>query len=173
MSTRYWIAVPSDGVYQVCYENGSTSCVAVSGDGRHQVLYDNGQDPYLVRLGGLTSGGRMLNLSGGVVLKALTSPAHLEAITCLHGADSVVSLATGQSRLDVVRQLAAEIAAAVDFSGKITVERVLGGSESTLVLGSHPSTLSASVYAVLADWTDESLSALGPMTLDELIYKEV
>lgn len=175
MTTQYWIAVPSDGVYHVMYHSGGQKdCkVALESDTYYQLSCGQETDPYLVQIDGLVSGGRMLNLSGGAALTVLTDPAQLESVTCLHGTESVVSMKTDKGGLDVVRQLAAKIATQIGFRGEISVERVLDGGVAQIGIGTYPCLLSASVYAYLSDWTDSSLKDLSALSLDELIYKEV
>lgn len=123
---------------------------------------------------GLVSDGKRLELNGELSLLVGSNTAALDFPTNLKpsGTETVL-IDVSQIKLDIVRNLSGEISNTVSFSGSIAVSRVFGGSREQMVIADAPSTLSASVFTMVSDWSEELISDLSEKTIDEMVYKEV
>ena len=158
------VILPQDGTYGVQAGNDTVS-----------TIYDTAHDgPYLMQISGLVSDGQMVDVSGGFSLLVKTDRAELNyPVNLKPVAGDTISIAQVQVDMDVVRNLSGAIPIHVGFSAAITVSRVFAGSDNQINVLTDSADLSASVLALLSDWTEFKLSEISDMTLDQLVYKEV
>lgn len=123
---------------------------------------------------GLVSDKQTIQLTGWVKAGVSTVSAETDVTTLLHPANALsLYVATERTELNVVRELASELALHAGWTGGVTVERVFAGTDAHIGAATRPGVLSGSVYAMMAEWTDNLLSELETMSLDDMIYKEV
>lgn len=159
------ILVPSGGIYRILFGNVQ--------DGAHRVTVPD-SDVCRLLCDGLVSDKQLVDLTGMVQIAVGTVGAKAEAELVLQPVHSdALYIATAQTDLEVVRNLVSELLVKVGFTGDITVERILDGSENSIGVSTLPGVLSGSVYAFVSEWTESLMSELENMSLDELIYKEV
>lgn len=163
MSMR--VTIPPAGVYRIRLDTGqdSSSRVTIPQSNIYQLICD-----------GLVSDKQLVNLTGRLDVLVDSVQADVDASFVLKPVhEDALYLATTQTDMEVVRNLATELMLQAGFSGNVTVEYALNGAEDCVDISTLPSTLSGSVYALVSEWTESLLSDLEDMSLDELIYKEV
>lgn len=158
------VILPQDGTYGVQAGNDTVS-----------TIYDTAHDgPYLMQISGLVSDGQMVDIAGGFALKVTTDKAELNyPVNLKPVAGDTISISQAQVDMDVVRNLSGAIPIHVGFSAAITVSRMFAGSDNQINVLTDSADLSASVLALISDWTEFKLSEISDMTLDQLAYKEV
>ena len=158
------VILPQDGIYGVQAGNNTVS-----------TIYNTAHDgPYLLQISGLVSDGQMVDIAGGLALKVTTDKAELNyPVNLKPAAGDTISIAQAQVNLDVVRNLSGTIPIHVGFNAAVTVSRVFAGSYNQINVSTDSADLSASVLALISDWSEFKLSDIADMTLDQLVYKEV
>lgn len=159
------ILIPAGGIYRVLLDNVQSAAhrVTVPASSVYQVICD-----------GLVSDKQLVNLTGRVGITVSTSVSQVAAELVLQPAQSdALYIVTSKTDLEVVRELASELLIKAGSTGDITVERVLDGSENSIGISTLSGVLSGSVYTLVSEWTEDLLSELESMSLDEMIYKEV
>lgn len=158
------VVLPQGGTYGVQAENDTVS-----------TIYDTAHDgPYLMQISGLVSDGQMVDIAGGFSLLVKTDRAELNYPVNLKPASGdTINITQAQVDMDVVRNLSGTIPIHVGFSAAVTVSRVFAGSDNQVNVSTDSADLSASVLALISDWTEFKLSEIADMTLDQLVYKEV
>lgn len=158
------ILIPADGLYRV----------VLSGQYDNERITIPQGDIYQLICDGLVSDMQLVNVTGRIDLSIGTAPAEADIAFLLKPTqDQCLYIATTQTDVDVVRNLAQEVVIKTGFSGLVTVERVFSGTQSGVSVATAPGILSGSVYAMVSEWVDQSLLDLSDMSLDDLIYKEV
>lgn len=158
------ILIPTNGLYRV---------VLSSQYDNERITIPQG-DIYQLICDGLVSDMQLVDVTGRIDLSIGTAPAETEIALLIKPAQvQGLYVATTETDLDVVRNLAYEMVIKAGFDGMVTVERVLSGTENSLSVATAPGVLSGSVYAMVSEWSERSLLELSDMSLDDLIYKEV
>lgn len=164
--SEYLVTVRSQDLQHVVLNDGDT-------------VFFNWRDPstlgaQTIYVEGLVSDGRMMELSGEVSFLVGTQSAGLDfPMNLIPAADEMITMDLAQIDLDVVRNLSGTIDTSISLTGSVTVSRVFDGSQEQMTIADAPSTLSASVFTVVSDWSESPISALSEKTIDEMVYKEV
>lgn len=164
--SNYLVTVRSEDLKRVVLNSGDIVSLSL--------LNPSSLGTQVIYIDGLVSDGRLTELSGEITFKIGTSSATLDFPMNLTPIDGeTITLDAAQMNLEVIRNLSGELVQFVAFTGSVAVTRILNGSSEELSIADAPSTLSASVYTYVSDWSELTVSALMDKTIDEMVYKEV